>query len=54
MTPEGGTIERMAGPLAGTRIVELQGRSPGPFGAMLLAGRGTFVDPGGVVRQAAP
>jgi alpha-methylacyl-CoA racemase len=33
----------MAGPLAGTRIVELQGRGPGPFGAMLLADLGADV-----------
>jgi alpha-methylacyl-CoA racemase len=33
----------MAGALAGTRVVELQGRGPGPFGAMLLADLGADV-----------
>ncbi len=33
----------MAGPLSGTRIVELQGRGPGPFGAMILADLGADV-----------
>jgi alpha-methylacyl-CoA racemase len=27
----------MGGPLAGVKVVELAGRGPGPFGAMLLA-----------------
>jgi alpha-methylacyl-CoA racemase len=33
----------MPGPLAGIRIVELQGRGPGPFGAMILADLGADV-----------
>src|SRR5580693_4461017 len=33
----------MAGPLAGLRVVELQGRGPGPFGAMVLADLGAEV-----------
>jgi alpha-methylacyl-CoA racemase len=33
----------MPGPLAGTKVVELQGRGPGPFGAMLLADLGADV-----------
>ena len=33
----------MAGPLAGMRVVELQGRGPGPFGAMVLADLGAEV-----------
>jgi len=37
MTPTG------AGPLAGLRVVELQGRGPGPFGAMVLADLGADV-----------
>jgi alpha-methylacyl-CoA racemase len=32
-----------AGPLAGVRVVELQGRGPGPFGAMVLADLGAEV-----------
>ncbi|MBO0731720.1 MAG: CoA transferase, partial [Acidimicrobiaceae bacterium] len=33
----------MAGPLRGIRVVELQGRGPGPFGAMILADLGAEV-----------
>jgi alpha-methylacyl-CoA racemase len=33
----------MPGPLTGTKVVELQGRGPGPFGAMLLADLGADV-----------
>lgn len=33
----------MAGPLAGIRVVELQGRGPGPFGAMVLSDLGADV-----------
>jgi len=33
----------MAGPLAGTRIVEVSGIGPGPFGAMMLADMGAEV-----------
>lgn len=33
----------MGGPLAGVRVVELAGRGPGPFGAMLLADLGAEV-----------
>jgi alpha-methylacyl-CoA racemase len=33
----------MAGPLAGIRVVELQGRGPGPFGTMVLADLGAEV-----------
>jgi alpha-methylacyl-CoA racemase len=33
----------MPGPLAGTKVVELQGRGPGPFAAMLLADLGADV-----------
>ena len=33
----------MAGPLAGARIIELQGRGPGPFAAMMLADLGADV-----------
>ena len=33
----------MAGPLAGLKVVELQGRGPGPFGAMVLADLGAEV-----------
>jgi len=33
----------MAGPLTGIRVVELQGRGPGPFGAMVLADLGAEV-----------
>ncbi|XVQ14787.1 CoA transferase [Spirillospora sp. CA-255316] len=33
----------MAGPLSGLRVVELQSRGPGPFGAMVLAGLGAEV-----------
>lgn len=33
----------MSGPLAGLRVVELQGRGPGPFGGMLLADLGAQV-----------
>jgi alpha-methylacyl-CoA racemase len=33
----------MAGPLAGMKVVELQGRGPGPFGAMILADLGAEV-----------
>src|SRR5580658_7947768 len=33
----------MAGPLAGIRVVELKGRGPGPFGAMVLADLGAEV-----------
>ena len=33
----------MAGPLAGTRIVEMAGLGPGPFGAMMLADMGADV-----------
>ena len=33
----------MAGPLRGIRVVELQGRGPGPFGAMVLADLGAEV-----------
>ena len=41
----------MSGPLAGTRVVELAGLGPAPFGAMLLADLGADVvriDPAGV------
>ena len=34
---------RMGGPLAGVKVVELAGRGPGPFGAMLLADLGAEV-----------
>ena len=50
----------MPGPLAGTKVVELQGRGPGPFGAMLLLRDHGFGDDevaallaAGAVRQAA-
>jgi alpha-methylacyl-CoA racemase len=33
----------MAGPLSGLRVLELQGRGPGPFGAMVLADLGAEV-----------
>ena len=33
----------MGGPLAGCKVVELQGRGPGPFGAMVLADLGADV-----------
>ncbi len=33
----------MAGPLTGMKVVELQGRGPGPFGAMILADLGADV-----------
>lgn len=33
----------MPGPLSGLRVVELQGRGPGPFGAMILADLGADV-----------
>ncbi len=33
----------MSGPLAGMRVVELEGRGPGPFGAMVLADLGADV-----------
>ena len=33
----------LAGPLAGLRVVELQGRGPGPFGVMVLADLGAEV-----------
>jgi alpha-methylacyl-CoA racemase len=33
----------MAGPLSGMRVVELQGRGPGPFGVMVLADLGADV-----------
>jgi alpha-methylacyl-CoA racemase len=33
----------MAGPLAGIKVVELQGRGPGPFGTMVLADLGAEV-----------
>ena len=33
----------MPGPLSGVRVVELQGRGPGPFGAMVLADLGAEV-----------
>src|SRR5215469_9855921 len=33
----------MTGPLAGIRVVELQGRGPGPFGAMVLSDLGADV-----------
>jgi alpha-methylacyl-CoA racemase len=33
----------MPGPLAGVKVVELQGRGPGPFGAMVLADLGAEV-----------
>jgi alpha-methylacyl-CoA racemase len=33
----------MTGPLTGLRVVELQGRGPGPFGAMILADLGADV-----------
>ena len=33
----------MAGPLAGTRIIEIAGIGPGPFGAMMLADMGADV-----------
>jgi alpha-methylacyl-CoA racemase len=33
----------MAGPLAGMKVVELEGRGPGPFGAMVLADLGAEV-----------
>jgi alpha-methylacyl-CoA racemase len=33
----------MAGPLSGLKVVELQGRGPGPFGAMVLADLGAEV-----------
>ena len=33
----------MAGPLAEVRIIELAGRSPGPFGAMILSDLGADV-----------
>ena len=33
----------MAGPLTGMKVVELQGRGPGPFGAMILADLGAEV-----------
>src|SRR5437660_5043598 len=34
---------RMAGPLSGLRVVELQGRGPAPFGTMVLADLGADV-----------
>ena len=33
----------MPGPLEGTRIIELAGIGPGPFGAMMLADMGADV-----------
>ena len=33
----------MAGPLVGMKVVELEGRGPGPFGAMILADLGAEV-----------
>jgi crotonobetainyl-CoA:carnitine CoA-transferase CaiB-like acyl-CoA transferase len=35
--------EHMPGPLSRLRVVELQGRGPGPFGAMMLADLGANV-----------
>src|SRR5258706_15934579 len=34
---------RMSGPLSQLKVVELQGRGPGPFGAMVLADLGADV-----------
>jgi len=35
--------KRMPGPLSGLKVIELQGRGPGPFGAMILADLGADV-----------
>ena len=40
---DGSSTAAARGPLAGLRVVELQGRGPGPFGAMLLADLGADV-----------
>ena len=40
---DGSSTTAAGGPLAGLRVVELQGRGPGPFGAMLLADLGADV-----------
>src|SRR5215469_6383957 len=54
-TPPGSAAR--SGPLAGLRVVELQGRGPGPFGAMMLADLGAdvvrVVRPGEAARPAA-
>jgi alpha-methylacyl-CoA racemase len=44
----------MAGPLAGLRVIELEGRGPGPFGVMLLADLGAEVTRVSRVDKAAP
>lgn len=36
-------MTNLSGPLAGTRVIELSGQGPGPFGAMLLADLGADV-----------
>ena len=41
--PARGASPAGRGPLAGLRVVELQGRGPGPFGAMMLADLGADV-----------
>ena len=42
-TPAWDASPASGGPLAGLRVVELQGRGPGPFGAMMLADLGADV-----------
>ncbi len=44
----------MSGPLAGLKVVELQGRGPGPFGAMVLADLGAEVVRVGRVEDVTP
>jgi alpha-methylacyl-CoA racemase len=41
--PEAQEPQTRGGPLAGLRVIELQGRGPGPFGAMMLADLGADV-----------
>ena len=44
----------VSGPLAGLKVVELQGRGPGPFGAMVLADLGAEVVRVGRVQDVTP
>jgi alpha-methylacyl-CoA racemase len=44
----------MSGPLAGLKVIELQGRGPGPFGAMVLADLGAEVVRVGRVQDVTP
>lgn len=43
LTPSAPPARGRKGPLSGVRVVELQGRGPGPFGAMVLADLGAEV-----------